>query len=222
MKQLQRRKYNHNNTHCLQSLWLPLESQHSSNRQIIPVFTPLRNQREIRGFYQEFALQKVAAVQSSAALSRGSSPATPAETKYQIKPRISCFSKRLISSVASPLRRLRWTANPWVWHGIRRAALLQSCWRNICVGAGDLAVSVPRRNTPWKLALGSTLLPALCTPLLPHPGFATLPPPRLRSPSPASLSTIFAKFDKRRFATDRHLFSRALNRCTSENYCPLH
>lgn len=62
MKQLQRCKYNHNNTHCLQSLRLPLESQHSSNRQIIPVFTPVRNQREIRGFYQEFALKKVAAV----------------------------------------------------------------------------------------------------------------------------------------------------------------
>lgn len=58
MKQLQRCKYNHNNTHCLQSLRLPLESQHSSNRQIIPVFTPLCNQREIGGFYQEFALKK--------------------------------------------------------------------------------------------------------------------------------------------------------------------
>lgn len=62
MKQLQRCKYNHNNTHCLQSLRLPLESQHSSNRQTIPVFTAVCSEREIRGFYQEFALKKVAVV----------------------------------------------------------------------------------------------------------------------------------------------------------------
>lgn len=85
MKQLQRCKYNHNNTHCLQSLRLPLQSQHSSNRQIIPVVTPACDQRETRGFYQQFALKKVAAVPSDVALGCGSSPATLAEMELSAK-----------------------------------------------------------------------------------------------------------------------------------------
>lgn len=80
----------------------------------------------------------------------------------------------MISSVASPPRRLRWTTNLWVWHCIRGAALLRAAGGTSVSEQRLGCVSAHRKSSLETCTREHAAISTQCS-SAPRPGAAILP-----------------------------------------------